>query len=152
MSCRDAMTADFLTLSPGEKVGDALARLKKAGLEIAPVADEDGKVAGVFSIQSVLRGLLPVSVAVSGGVFMDARLPAAPGIAKRLNRVLALTVSEVMERKAFGIDPETPAWEAVNALVTHGSPLMVIESSTGRAAGMITSQSALDHLYKQKDE
>ncbi len=150
MSCVSAMTKDFITVSPGDSVAKVLQDFKKSKTEYAPVLDASGKPAGIFSLQSLMKNLLPVSVAVSGGVSLDIQIPAAPGVAKRLNKVHTLTVGDVMDRSVNSVARETPVWEAVNMLVQHGAPLLVTEQN-GKAIGMITMQSALDELNKMKD-
>jgi CBS domain-containing protein len=150
MSCRAAMTEKFTTVSPGDAVESVLKDMKKSKIDFMPVVDEAGKLAGLFSLQILMKNLLPVSVPVTGGFGPDVKLPAAPGIAKRLNKLHTLVVSDLMDRKVNTISPEIPIWEAVNLLVQQGSPLLVVEQS-GKAVGMITAQSALDELNRLKD-
>lgn len=151
MPCHAAMTKRYLSLSPDEPVEEALARMKQEKVESAPVVDEDGKLAGLFSIQVLMKNLLPVSVAVSGGVQLDVAVRAAPGIAKRLRKVGPLKVADLMDRKPVSVNPETPTWEGVNTLVTNGAPLFVVERETGVLTGVITFQSAFDELERLKD-
>lgn len=150
-SCRAAIIEKFLALSPDDGVEDALDMLKKSGMDMAPVIDETGTAVGIFSLPVLMKSLLPVSVAMTGGVQLDVKIPAAPGIARRLNKVHGLSVNDVMERKFTAIDPDAPLWEGINMLVAQGSPLLVADSRTGKAAGMITNQSALDALTRLKD-
>ena len=98
-----------------------------------------------------MKNLLPVSVSMSEGFQLDISIKAAPGIAKRLRKVAQLNVGDVMEKKVGAVQPDTPTWEGVNILVQHGAPLMVVEGETGRFAGVITFQSALDELERLKD-
>jgi CBS domain-containing protein len=150
MSIRDAMTDKFMTLSPDDGVGDAIKAMRGLGIDMAPVVDTEDRVQGIFSLSVLLRNLLPVSVTMAGGVQLDVRIPAAPGIGKRLQRAMDMSVGEVMDRKVTGIDPQTPLWEAINALTTHGSPLMVVDSASGKIAGVITSQSVLDFMQRSE--
>jgi predicted transcriptional regulator len=151
MSIKTAITDKFLSVSPDDTVEDALKALKKAKVETAPVLDDQGRLLGVFSLQALMKNLLPVSVPMNDGITLDITIPAGPGIAKRLNKVHFLSVSAVMERKVNAITSETPVWEAINFLVQYGSPLIVVEYQTGKAIGIMTAQSALDELNRMKD-
>jgi predicted transcriptional regulator len=146
-----AIIDKFLSVSPDDTVEDALQALKKAKIETAPVLDKEKRLLGVFSLQSLMKNLLPVSVPINDGITLDITIPAGPGIAKRLNKVHFLSVAEVMERKVNAITSETPIWEAINFLVQYGSPLIVVEYQTGKALGIMTTQSALEELNRLKD-
>ncbi len=151
MSIQTAITKTFVSVSPGDSVEDALKSLKKAKIDSAPVLDEQGRLLGVFSLQILMKNLLPVSVPMNDGIELGITIPAGPGIAKRLNKVHFLNVADIMERKVNAITAETPIWEAINYLVQHGSPLVVVDYQSGKALGLMTSQSALDELNRLKD-
>ena len=151
MSIQKAIIDKFLTLSPDESVENAVKSLKKAKVEAAPVTDNDGRLLGLFTTQILMKNLLPVSVPMNDGIVLDVKVRAAPGIAKRLNRVNMLRVSDLMERKVNVVAPETPIWEAVNFLVQYGAPLIVVDQQSAQAVGIITTQSMLDELDRQKD-
>lgn len=151
MPCHAAIVKKYPVLSPEDGVEGALQRMKKEEIEAAPVVDKDGKLVGLFSIQGLMKSLLPVSVAMADGINLNISLQAAPGIAKRLKKTESMTVADVMEKKITSVQPETPTWEGVNILVQKGAPLMVVERETGRLSGVITFQSALDELERLKD-
>lgn len=151
MSCKAAIIDKYPKASPADPVEEILEIMKKGKVETVPVVDEDGSLVGVFSLLVMMKALLPVSVAVSGGVNMDIVIPAAPGIAKRLNKVHMLHISDLMERRVNAVAPQTAIWEALNLLVQGGSPLFVADPKTGRYLGTITSQSALEELNRMKE-
>lgn len=151
MPSHAAMNDKFLTASPGDNVEETLNAMKKARADIVPVIDDKGAVLGVFTIDLVLENLLPVSVAMNDGIQLDIQIGAAPGIAKRLKKVLPLTVGDVMNRKFNAVYPETPLWETVNQIVMHNRPIIVVEPKSGKALGIINSQSALEELNRMKD-
>jgi CBS domain-containing protein len=151
MSVHPASVEKFITVSPGDPVELALKNMKTNKLESVPVVDEQGRLLGLFSLQILMKNLLPVSVPVVGSFQLDEKIPAAPGIAKRLNKIHTLTVGEVMDRKVNAIPSEAPIWEMVNLLVQHGSPLVIVDQKTGKALGAVTTQSALDELNRMKD-
>lgn len=151
MPSHAAMNDKFLTASPGDNVGDTLKAMKKAGADIVPVLDDKGAVMGVFTVDIVLENLLPVSVAMADGIQLDIQIGAAPGIAKRLNKVLPLSVGDLMNRKFNTVYPETPLWETVNQIVMNNKPVIVVDPKSGKALGVIDSQAALEELNKMKD-
>ncbi len=152
MPCHAAIVDKALVLKTDMTVEKALKDMAKAKSEAAAVVDKKGIVAGFFSHQLLMKNLLPVSVAMADGIQLDVKIPAAPGIAKRLKKVLPLTVEEIMERKEFPIVyPSTPLWEGVNLLVQHGQSLTVIDPDTKKYIGLITQTSALNELERLKD-
>ncbi len=151
MPCHSAMTKTSLSVSGAEEVGKVLAKMKKAKTRHACVLNEEGGVEGLFSLEILLKSLLPVSVAMSDGVQLDITVRAAPGIAKRLKKVYPLPVFDFVERKVNAIHPETPTWEGVNFLITHGAPLVVVDSETGKFMGFMTEESAFEELERLKD-
>jgi predicted transcriptional regulator len=86
MSIENAIIDKFLSLAPEDSVENALKSLKKAKVEAAPVTDEQGRLLGIFSLQALMKNLLPVSVPMNDGIVLDIKVRAAPGIAKRLDR------------------------------------------------------------------
>lgn len=152
MPCHAAIVDKALVLKEDMKIEKALKEMAKKGIDSAAVVDSKGIVSGFFSYQILMKNLLPVSITMNDGVQLDIKIPAAPGIAKRLRKVLPLTVNEVMERKNFPVVyPETPLWEGVNLLVQHGHTLTVLEAGTQRYIGIITQESALNELQRLQD-
>lgn len=152
MPCHAAIVEKTMTLSPETEVEAALKDMKKKKADFAAVVDDQGVLIGMFSIQSLLNNLLPVSVAMADGIRLDVTVRAAPGIAKRLKKVYPSKVSELMERRVHVVYPQTPIWEGVSALITYGSPIFVVEGESGKYMGMITSASALEELQRMQEE
>jgi CBS-domain-containing membrane protein len=151
MPCHSAMIDKVLTVSPEDSVDSVLDLMKKKNIEYAPVVDKDNKLVGLFSIQILMKNLLPVSIAMADGLQLDMTMRAAPGIAKRLKKVGPLKVADIMDRRANLVNPETPTWEGVNLLVQYGPPLLVVDAESGTLTGVITAQSALDELQRLKE-
>lgn len=145
MPCHSAIVSKNVSVKPDDTVADVLKAIKKAKVTEASVIDDDGAFLGFFSMKVLLSSLIPVSVAVSEGVQLDVRLPAAPGVAKRLQNIKSLPVSNIMERKPACVKPDTPVWEGVSLLTKHGSPLCVIDDK-GKFHGLITHESLVEDL------
>ena len=146
----DALADQRIALSSGHSIEDALAILRDSHTDVLPVLDADGRMEGVFSLAILMKNLLPVSVPV-GGLDIDVRIAAAPGIGKRLAKMQVLRVGDLMDRKAASIDPGVPLWEAIGLLMQVGAPLFVVDQGTRKLLGMMTYQSAFDQLSRMKD-
>jgi len=151
MPCHAAMIDKPTIIKPDTKVEKALKELQKKHLDGAPVVDENGVVVGIFSISGVMQNLLPVSVAMSNGIQLDVTVRAAPGVAKRLKKVYPLPVSDLMERKFYAVYPQTPIWEGVNMLVTHGAPIFVVENDENKFIGILDFHTALAELQRLQE-
>lgn len=145
MPCHSAILSKSVSVQPDMKVDQALKALKKAKVTAASVISDDGEFQGIFSMKILLSSLIPVSVAISEGVHLDIKLPAAPGVSKRLNNIKALPVSDVMNRKPASVTPDAPVWEGVSLLTKHGNPLCVVDSK-GKFHGLITYESLVEDL------
>ncbi|MGB0718924.1 MAG: CBS domain-containing protein [Bdellovibrionales bacterium] len=152
MPCHAAIADKTVSLKADLTVEDALKTLKKAKCEGAAVIDENNVVIGFFSPQVLMKNLLPVSVAMADGIQLDVTVRAAPGIAKRLKKVMPLPVQDLMERKHFPVVyPQTPLWEGVNLIVTSGMPLVVVDHQTNKYIGFITQSSMMTELQRLQD-
>lgn len=150
MPCHSAMNEKPLTISSDEEVGDVLKKMKKGKAQFAVVLDDEGVAQGLFSYDILLKNLLPVSVAMDKGISLDITVRAAPGVAKRLKKVYPLPISDIMERKLRVVHPETPTWEGIKMLMTHGVPLIVVEPKTGKLVGLMTGETAVEELQRIK--
>ncbi len=145
MPCHSAIFSKNVTVSPDVTVEQALRAIKKGKVNAVAVIDDDGVFHGIFSLKVLLSSLIPVSVAVNDGIQLDVKLPAAPGVAKRLANFKALPVSDLMDRKPQSVTPDAPVWEGVSLLTKNGSPLCVLDDK-GKFHGLITYESLVDDL------
>lgn len=145
MPCHVAVTKKHQTIDPDMSVEKALKFIRKNKVITAPVVDGEGKILGLFSMKILLKNLIPVSVVMADGVQIDIKVTAAPGVAKRLNKILPLPVSEVMERKVTCVDPDAPLWEGVSLITRHGSPIAVVDKAK-KLVGLMTYDSLVETL------
>lgn len=152
MPCHAAIIEKALVLKSDQPLEKALKDMKKANVDHAAVKDQDGIICGFFSYSILMKNLLPVSVVMNEGVQLDVTIRAAPGIAKRLKKVMPLTIDNFMERKNFPIVyPQTPLWEGINLIVQTNMPLTVAEPETHKYIGIISHGSALEELQRLQD-
>lgn len=136
-----------VTVRPDMTVAEGLAVLDGRKIRFAPVVDEAGVMVGMFSLKQILMNLLPVSVTMEDGIEnIDFIIGAAPGVAKRLVKLKASLVRDMMDRKPYVVHEGTPTWEAIRLLVRFGSPLPVVEKETGKFLGIISEQQAISEL------
>jgi len=146
MPCHSAIVKKNITLSPDTPVEKALKTIRKEKVSAIAVIEDDGMFLGLFSMRILLKDLIPVSVIMSGGVKIDIKVTAAPGVAKRLENVKTLPIADLMEKKPVTVFPDTPIWEGVRMLTTgEGEPLPVVDN-TGKFCGLITYDSLINDL------
>lgn len=150
MAVEDALIKKGPTLKPDQSVEEAISLLEKKKLRNAPVIEEDGTLAGFFSIRHLMKNMLPVSVQIDNGLQMTVPVSMAPGMDKRLETLKKEPVSALMERKMKTITLDTPLWEVVRLLIEERRSLPVLEEKTGRFLGIVTEQSVLQSLEKKE--
>ncbi len=145
MPCHAAIIKKHLTLSADETVEQALKKMKKSKISVCAVIDDDMHFLGMFSLKILLSKLIPVSVAMSNGVQTEVKVPAAPGVAKRLSNAKSSKISELLDSKPPVVLPDAPIWEAVGMITKYSRPLSVVDEN-GKFHGLITYQSLIDEL------
>ena len=65
MPCHAAMMDKIVTLTADQTVEDVVKILDKQKADALPVIDEEGVFEGLFGRRSLMKALLPVSVAMS---------------------------------------------------------------------------------------
>lgn len=128
---RDIMTTDVVTFRPGDKVGDAVAKLVERDIGGAPVIDEKRRVVGVLSDDDLIvqesQLHLPTVFALLNEVGM---WPASVHrFEQELHKAIGLTVEEVMTKKAVTCSPEDTISDAATLLhERHLRRLPVVDS------------------------
>jgi CBS-domain-containing membrane protein len=160
MSCKDAMVKKVATVKQSDTVEKALGLLKKEASGIVPVLDdESGMVKGVFSRRQLLKEIMPVSVGIpsSGNregfdtpvTISGAMLGAAPGLSKRLEKLLPRGVTTIAYGPFQTVRPDTPLWEGLKRIMETGESVPVI-GEDGALEGVISETSLLAALEKAK--
>jgi CBS-domain-containing membrane protein len=154
MSCKDAMIAKVAVARQSDTVETALALLKGEPSGIVPVVDGDGRtVVGIFSRRGLLQEILPASVNVPVAGEIDSvsmpmsagMLAAAPGLSKRLQKLMLQPLSAVVPAKFASVSANTPLWEGISRLGEAGEALAVLDEDGG-LQGIISETSLLNAL------
>lgn len=151
MPCHATIDQNSICVKQTETIETIVALMQERGQSIVAVENEDGVFEGVFSLQTLMKNSLPVSVAMNDGVQMDIKVPAAPGIAKRLDKVLPLPVQGFIDRQIVVIRPDTAIWQGVSLLIQHGEPLVVVDTDKQTFVGFMTFQTAYAELNRLKE-
>lgn len=147
MPCKDAIVADPVLGYKGQTIEEILALLENKHIRTVPIVDENNVLLGLFGYDQILEHLLPISARMEDGLQrLDFIIGAAPGVAKRLRKLYPKKVEEVLNGKCCVLPPDTPAWEAIRLLTKYGSPIPVVNEEDGSLIGIVTEQSALEHL------
>jgi CBS domain-containing protein len=137
LQARDIMTKEVITATPATSVTEVAALLEQHRISGVPVVDAGGRVVGVIT-QSDLVGRardleLPPAIAL-----FDLRLflETPSHFKKRLEKMLGVTVDEVMTPNPISVSPEMPV-EEIAALMArkkvHTLPVM----AGGKLVGVI---------------
>jgi len=134
-------------------VEDALRVFKDKDIRNIPVVDDKGIFKGLFGLTELMINLLPKSATMEDGLdSLNFIGDAAPGIAKRLRKLHATPVAELMNKEAVVIHPDTSTIEALLILAKKGSPVVVVEEETGKFLGVVSRQTLLKNLYEILEE
>ena len=152
MPCETAIIEQVYTVTPEMNVEDALAYIHEKNVRALPVINSEGKLVGMFSLEALLKSLLPVSVTMEEGLQkLGFVVGAGPGIAKRLKKTKLQKVEDVMQQDVIVVHPTTVLWEVIRLMVKYGSPIPVVEED-GKLLGIISEQSAMTDLEKILEE
>ncbi len=149
MLCKDALIKNPLTTKPDKTVEHVLKEMQKAGAVCVPVLDAQNIVIGLFSINILLEETLPVALAVGpDDARINVTIPSAPGITKRLQKLMNTPVSDVMRRAFQTVGQDSPLESAIRAVCGQGAPVIVANPSDNSFLGMITDETLLAALKK----
>ncbi len=146
------MTPDPLTLSPDEKVIDALRKMYQAHIRSMPVVDAEGSFVGLFSIYRLTEVLLPRAAMAKKGSLDDLSFihTSTEKIDNKLQELADKPVSDLLEKKkrlSF-CSPKTSLLEMLLLLHEgHTSlPVVVVKGKNRRLIGIVSYWDVLSKL------
>ena len=157
MLCRNAMVPQVITAGPDDTIGNALALLGQHGTRAVPIVHAGGVLIGWFNSDVILPNLLLGRITVEHHgleaviLRLDYPVDAEDSVAKCLATVSAVKLREVMSADLKLVHPNTPLWEGIRMLFRHGSPIPLVQESTGRLLGLLSVQSAICELAELRD-
>ena len=135
------MSPDLPLARADERVGDVVARLIANNMPGAAVIDADERYTGMFAIHDLLTLIVP-RVALAGNVTANLRFIDSAGgeLRQRFADLTSKSIGELADRGAATLRAGAPATEAVRLLCQSQGPFAVVDESTGKVSGIITSR------------
>lgn len=151
MPCIDAMIDEVVSLPLDITVEEALNVLDNNNIRTAPVLDSDKTMLGLFGYETLMQAVLPQALSMGIGLGrLDFARGAGPDIARRLRKVKAKPLAEVMNRKPLTLQPEMSLWETIRTLAKARLPLAVVDKKTNKFLGIVTERSAIAELERSE--
>ena len=139
MTARSVMNPNPAVLRCTDKISLAADHIMAQRCRRLPVIDEEGRYVGVFSINCLLRLVLPKAVVMEHGLetasFMKTTLS---DLHRRFNEVKDEPVTLCMGDDARTVAPDTPLVETLRILYGHMGSLPVVDPDDGRLLGVVS--------------
>jgi CBS domain-containing protein len=147
MSCAAIMTPNPLTLSEDDSVAAAVERLIDSHNTTLPVVDAEGRYAGMFGLYDLLSLVVP-RVALAGNLLANLRFIGSDpeDLRRKFRDVKHRRVGDAADRNMPTLNPDTPEIEAVRLFCRNHTALAVVERSTGKVVGVVSSRDAIRTL------
>jgi len=152
MACASLMAADVPRLRGDASVAEAVSELIARRHTSLPVVDGDGLYVGMFGVLDLL-GLLVPRVALAGDLAANVRFIGADadGLRARFRDQRGRPLSEVADRNAPTLKPDTPDVEAIR-LFCHGhNGIAVVDPQSRKVLGVISCWEALRALAPEQN-
>jgi CBS domain-containing protein len=137
LQARDIMTKEVITTTPETSVTEVAAVLEKHRISGVPVVDAAARVVGVITQSDLVARARDLELPPAIALF-DLRLflETPSHFKKRLEKMLGVTVGEVMTPDPFTISPETPVKE-IAALMARKKVHTLPVLAGGKLLGVI---------------
>ena len=137
LQARDILTKDVITATPETSVTEVAALLEKHRISGVPVVDAGGRVVGVITQSDLVARARDLELPPAIALF-DLRLflETPSHFKKRLEKMLGVTVDEVMTPSPITVSPETPVKE-IAALMDRKKVHTLPVLAGGKLVGVI---------------
>ncbi|MHB8068166.1 MAG: CBS domain-containing protein [Desulfobaccales bacterium] len=137
LQARDIMTKEVITTTPETPVAEVAALLEKHRISGVPVLDAAARIVGVITQSDLVARARDLELPPTIALF-DLRLflETPSHFKKRLEKMLGVTVSEVMTPSPITVSPETPIQE-IAALMGRAKVHTLPVVAAGKLAGVI---------------
>ena len=127
--CRDIMSKDVVTVSPGDTIDKAWGLLAHHKVKALPVSHPDGRLAGIVSLHDFFIGHRPSAT------------PSLPSI------TTGQRVEDIMTARVHAARPEQPIAELVKGFSDGGLHHMPVIDELDRVVGMVTQSDLVAALF-----
>ncbi|HAO31877.1 MAG TPA: CBS domain-containing protein [Candidatus Competibacter sp.] len=148
MTAQTLMNPDLVVVRATDTVADAAELILKHHLRHLPVVDEAGRYLGTFGIYSVLQLTLPTAVLKHGLKNVGFVAETTPDLAQRLRRRGQEPVSQWLSKDPVA-HPDTPAMTVIQMILQGHTSVPVVDRSSQRLEGIISSWSVLERLTSE---
>ena len=137
LQARDIMTKEVITATPATSVTEVAALLEKHRISGVPVVDVAGRVVGVITQSDLVARARDLELPPAIALF-DLRLflETPSHFKKRLEKMLGVTVGEVMTPNPISVSPEMPV-EEIAALMDRKKVHTLPVLAGGKLVGVI---------------
>jgi CBS domain-containing protein len=137
LQARDIMTKEVITTTPETSVTEVAALLEKHRISGVPVVDDAGRVVGVITQSDLVARARDLELPPAIALF-DLRLflETPSHFKKRLEKMLGVTVGEVMTPNPISVSPEMPV-EEIAALMDRKKVHTLPVLAGGKLVGVI---------------
>lgn len=137
MNVREIMATPELTVRRETSVTEAARLLLDRHLSGVPVVDEDNRLLGMVTQRDLVAKHAHVHLPVFVGILGYVAPFQLPGSGEEVERVLAVTVEDLMETDVETVDTGATVDDVATIMVDKGvDPLAVVED--GRLAGVVS--------------
>ncbi len=139
-TCSEVMRPITTWLYADDPVATAVDFIATTHMGLVPVVERDGRFAGLFSGDRLMRALLPKHLTMVRGLDRMGYLrESTQELKERLNELKTHPIREVMDPRAEVVRPETPLVEAQQLLAGTQFVVPVVEPESRRLVGAISA-------------
>lgn len=137
MLAANIMTTGVATLTPKDRVLDAISLLSVGNVSNIPVLDPDGRVVGVLTPEGIIRRGLTANNRGPGGNF---------------DAFDVLAVRDVMDRGFLVVPPEAGMNAVADRLSGKEAGPVIVVDDGGRFLGVISAVDLLKRLWEYREK
>lgn len=139
-------TTDFVSLRDTDTIAKAARTLCDLQHRVSalPVTDADGKLIGIFTVDRLLKLLLPAAATVNSGLLdLSFVSDTLEHVREKMRSIAEHPVSRHLEQPPRAVHPDTPLMEVMLLLYRGENDLPVTDERSGKLLGIV---SAIDIL------
>lgn len=141
MTAKDVMTRDVVTAAPDMKISEVAKLLLAHNISGLPVVDGQNRLVGMVSEGDLIyqdkKLHTPAFLEILGGIVY---LENPQRITKELQKMTAITVSEIMTTRVFTVKENTPIEEIATIMVEKKVNRLPVVGGDGVLIGIISRQ------------
>ncbi len=155
MIAANIMTTEVYTLTCKDTMKDAIKLVNEKKIRQVPVVDDDGRVIGVITPNTLIKAILPKYI--SEGLIGNVRFaPELPEFVKNIDALADKSVCDYMDERFVTVKPETSTMEVATIYITSKEPVesILVVDDDNRILGVISRWDIFKRLceYSEKKD